>query len=89
MCDYHASDVGPIEGPPSRWESLLSRPVKSWSAEDWELAVFWTDDCPTSRWQVMELLRERYPELGSQLRSVLEVWEAGYGPDCSTLLDEK
>jgi len=31
----------------------------------------------------MELLREAYPELGSQFRYVLEVWEAGYGPSGS------
>lgn len=80
MCKYDASDIGPIKGPPSRWERLLARPVKSWTSDDWTYAVLWTDDCPTSRWQVMNLLREAYPGLGSQLRHVLEVWEAGYGP---------
>jgi len=89
MCEYDASGIGPMKGPPSRWESLLARPVGTWTAEDWTYAVIRTDDCPKSRRQVMDLLREAYPELGGQLRYVLEVWEAGYGPDCSKPYGER
>lgn len=88
MCEYDGTNIGPIKGPPSRWESLIARPLKSWTSDDWTYAVLRTDDSPTDRLQVMSLLREAYPELGSQLRFVLEVWEAGYGPGGSKLLGQ-
>lgn len=46
ICDCDASDIGPIEWPPSRFESLLAQPVKSRTGEDWTCAVLCTDDCP-------------------------------------------
>ncbi|MNV33357.1 hypothetical protein D3C71_1247240 [compost metagenome] len=83
MSEYDASDIGRIDWQPSRWELLLARPVKSWSVEDWSYAVVRTDDCHESRTKAMDLLRKEYPELGTQFRHVLEVWEAGYGPEGS------
>ncbi len=80
MSEYDASDIGRIDWQPSRWELLLARPVKSWSVEDWSYAVVRTDDCHESRAQAMDILRRAFPELGSQVTHVLDVWEAGYGP---------
>lgn len=88
MSEYDGSNIGQIAPHPTRWELMLASPVKSWTVEDWSYAVIRTDDCLQSRAQALDLLRNAYPELASQVTSVLEAWEAGYGPGGPKLLGE-
>lgn len=80
MSEYDECNIAPIDWQPTRWDLLLARPVMSWTVEDWSYVVIRTDDCPISRAQAMDALRKAYPEVGNHFKYVLEVWEAGYGP---------